>query len=336
MSGTAYETVQIWESVKVREIQGKRKLRQIIPADAEQTVLSRYLRKQLGFTKAQISSMKFRENGILVNGKRARINTVLQSGDVLELLLERETESAGHVVPVHIPLQILYEDEDVIAVWKEAGLVVHPAHGHYSDTLSNRVRGYCQEKGMEMTVRSIGRLDKDTSGIVIFAKNQTAAARLWQQKENGSFRKEYLAVCECSCGQENSSWISRWHTIDTPIGKIEGELMKMCISSTGRPAVTHYRLMSRTEAAAFMKEHGVSLLLPEKLSLAQVHIETGRTHQIRVHMASVGYPLAGDPLYGNGAEGQTETKLCAWKAELLQPFTGQRIQIEKIPENFSV
>ena len=288
----------------VQKRQGKCLHRTVEP-DADGMELGRYLKQKLGFTGSQIRSMKFRENGIQRNGERCRVNAVLKAGDELELLLEAGSPSSAHLAEAEEEVAVLYEDEDLIAVWKEAGVVVHPAHGHYSDTLSNRLHTYFQGKGEQVTIRSIGRLDKDTCGILVFAKNQVAAARLWNQKENGIFRKEYLAVCEGTVGAEDG-----WQTIDLPIGKMAGEKMKMCVSDSGLKAVTHFQVLWRTETRTGIR----------------VRIDTGRTHQIRVHMAFTGHPLVGDPLYGS-SEAAHGLCLCAWQAELLQPFSMGPIRI---------
>lgn len=304
-----------------------KKLHIIIEESCCGMTLEQYLRQKLKFTKAQIKSMKFRPEGLMVNGVRRRISHILQTGEALTVQFEEEMRSSSHLVPTEGALEILYEDDDLIAVWKESGQVLHPAHGHYEDTLSNRLHAYFQKKGEQVTIRSIGRLDRDTSGIVVFAKNQVAAARLWQQKEEGLFWKEYLAVCQGRLMMEEQS---PWHTICAPIGKAPGELMKMCVTPEGLPAVTHYQILRHMEDQ----------------TLIRVRIETGRTHQIRVHMASMGHALVGDVLYNerirqDSRKAQTEEKkerglqLSAWRAELLQPFCGSVIRLEA-PKRFEL
>lgn len=282
--------------------------------------LEQYLRQQLQLTRAQIRSLKFQPEGLCINGQKARVTQQLQTGDELAVELEKETMSSEQLVPVYEPLEILYEDADLIAVWKPGGLVLHPSHGHYEDTLSNRLYGYMLEKKEKAVIRSIGRLDRDTSGIVVFAKNQIAAARLWQQKEEGRFWKEYLAVCQGSLvpeqaaaddkKQNRGSKDTDWYTIDTPIGPKEGTLMQMCVRSDGQSAVTHYQILQRSSGHTVIR----------------VRIETGRTHQIRVHMASIGYPLVGDCLYGNQ---DAELQLFAWKCQLEQPFSRETITLSR-------
>ncbi|MDO4345646.1 MAG: RluA family pseudouridine synthase [Eubacteriales bacterium] len=334
----------------------RKSLRQAVEPEADGMRLEQYLKKQ-GFTRAQIRSMKFREKGLILNGEKVRVSQTLKAGDVLELQLEDEETGSEHLKAASVSIPVLYEDGDLLAVWKEPGLPLHPSHGHYRDTLSNQVHAYFQEKGETVRIRSIGRLDKDTSGIVVFAKNQVAAARLWKQKEEGIFWKEYLAVCrgcfeesrenELRTGEEEQTGVWQelqegWRKIKAPIALSPGEKMKMRVSPEGKTAVTYYRVLQQKQ----------------ETSLLQVRIVTGRTHQIRVHMASIGHPVVGDVLYGpeavsgdelyraEAASGdvlcEAETvfgrvpktlrlpgalKLCAWKTELLQPFSGEKLVI---------
>ena len=308
-----------------------RKMSEIItPADAGSTV-GDFLKHHMKLSAAQIRSLKFRESGICVNGERVRVTQVLREHDLLELRFGDEPCRMSHLIPEKHPLHILYEDVDLICVWKEAGMVLHPAHGHYSDSLANYLQGYLAGKGGQEQVRGIGRLDKDTSGIVVFARNRIAAARLWQQRQSGRFQKEYVALCE---GVFPDEAYEREQTIDAPIQKVTGEKNKMCIvqerccPAAGCFAVTHYRAISEKESCfheAMRLLSAGDLPGPEQASLVRLHLETGRTHQIRVHMAYIGHPLVGDAVYGRGIAGQTCAKLCAWRARLVQPFTGETI-----------
>ena len=182
--------------------------------------LQKYLQQELGLTKKQISQAKFRPGGILVNGVQRRVNSEVSPGDVVQVLLEEELVESGQLLPMDHQLEILYEDEDVLAVNKPAGVVVHPSHGHYQDSLANMVAHYYQKKTEHVKIRPIGRLDRETSGIVLFAKNQTAAARLAKQKEDGTFQKTYIALVQ-GCPAMRTA------TIRTPICKDESSLIKM-------------------------------------------------------------------------------------------------------------
>ena len=191
-------------------------LRITVTEEYESMTIGQYLRMLLKLSPARIRGLKYRDGGIQKNGCRARVTEELHTGDILELQLEDAGKHSGHLVLTEGKIRILYEDGDVIAVWKKSGRVVHPAGGHYGDSLANDVYSYLVKRGEQVQIRSIGRLDKDTSGVVVFAKNRVAAARLWEQKEQGIFVKEYLALCE---GAFSGEEFEHEHTIDAPIGK---------------------------------------------------------------------------------------------------------------------
>ena len=327
----------------------ERKIHRIVSHSDAGMPVGSYLRTVLLFSKAQIRSLKFRENGICVNGSRARVTQLLQDGDLLELCLEDGSRTSAHLEAFMHPKiseysenkentgklrvadlpHILYEEEDLIAVWKPAGMVTHPAHGHYRDTMANYLQAHFLEKQENVQICGIGRLDRDTSGVLVFAKNRIAAARLWEQKEQGIFWKEYLALAE---GKYPPEAFCVEQTIDAPIGPILFEKNKMCVTPSGKRAVTHMQAVcldreDRRKLFALEEE-------PQEKTVVRLRLETGRTHQIRVHMAYTGHPLVGDSLYGNGKEGQY-TQLCAWRAALRQPFTGEELQV-CFPERISL
>lgn len=288
--------------------------------------VQQYLRSCAGFSRAQIRGMKFTENGICVNGKRCRATQTLRVGDSLEVCLAAGEGASGHLVSWACMPEILCEDEDLIAVNKPAGIAVHPSHGHYGDTLANQLAFYFRESGQQVQIHSVGRLDLETSGIVLFAKHSVAAARLSAQRESGKLQKEYLALCA-------GRFLRTEGVIDQPIAPLPGSLMKMCVHSDGKRAVTRYRVEQQYEDRA----------------LVRLRLETGRTHQIRVHMAYMGHPLIGDRLYeGSARNPASETEKmqnghrrdivrAALHAECLtffQPFSGERIVLHAdLPED---
>lgn len=267
-----------------------------------------------GLTKRQISAAKFRESGICLDGRQTRVTCLVHAGQRVEVRLETDAQASRHLIPVEGPLTVLYEDEDLIAVDKPAGMAVHPSGVHYQDTVANVLAGYFAGKQESVRIRAVGRLDRETSGILIFAKNQIAAARLAEQKKNGSFYKEYLALVEGRFPQKEGM-------IASPIGRGEG--IRMRVEPEGKQALTKYLVWKEGDSGG------------EALCALRVRIETGRTHQIRVHMASIGHPLLGDALYGGRmCGGIGRTALHARKAALLQPFTGKELCLEaKIPED---
>ena len=276
--------------------------------------IQQYLKQIAGFSNAQIRSMKFTENGICLGGQRTRVTTGLSEGDVLEVLLETKNSSSAHLLSFEQMPDILYEDADVIAVNKPAGMAVHPSHGHYQDTLANLLMGYFKKKGEVPVLRSIGRLDKDTSGAVLFAKTKLAAARLSEERERGRYEKEYLAVAEGYFAEKTGE-------IHLPISQVPGSSpIRMEVNPTdGKKAHTYWKVERQFQNAALLR----------------VHITTGRTHQIRVHLAGIGHPLLGDPLYGKTCGGFSRAALHAWKLILHHPVTGEKLVIEAaVPGDF--
>lgn len=279
----------------------------VLPREEGQE-LKTLLRRCLGLSEKEISRAKFREQGISVNGERSKVRRILHTGDQVEVLLETREQISAQLVPGEGPLSVLYEDTDVIVVDKPAGLVVHPAGGYYADTLANRLSAYLKEKGEDSVIRILGRLDKDTSGVVLAVKNRAAGTRLERQREKGKLVKTYLAVTigvpDPACG-----------LLCIPIGPDPERKGKMCISPDGKAAVTRYEVLGKKDSKA----------------LVRLQLQTGRTHQIRVHMASVGCPLLGDPVYGNAAE---RMALHALRLRFLQPFTGEEITVETPEPDF--
>ena len=284
------------------------------------TSVEQYLRKELQLTKAQIRSLKFRRPGIQINGLPARTCQVLHSEDRLELFLENPDDTSVRITPTNHPVEILYEDEDVICVWKPCGTATHPAGAHQNDTLSNYVLGYLMQKNENVRIRSIGRLDLDTEGILVFAKNKIAASRLWEQRQNHLFQKEYLALCQ---GSFPPDAYAQEQILSLPVIPAEDGTKRMKTSTDGPEAVTCYQALfsvpGQTETA-------------QPQTIVRLRLKTGRTHQIRVHMAALGHPLFGDPLYGNGVFGLTHAHLSAWKIRFWQPFTREPVCLSHRPD----
>jgi len=307
----------------------EKKLTYVAKEKDEGRLLDQILRKELGLTAAEISRAKFRENGICVNGERKKVIARICSGDRVEVLLETKEDTSYHLVSHEGELRILYEDKDVIVLDKPAGLVVHPTGAHFSDTLANRLAAHLRKKGEDSVIRILGRLDKDTSGVVLAAKNRAAALRLERQRETGSLQKTYLAVTEGIPEPRNGCVRKLIGPDPTRKGKMQVSSEGACaeaLDKTYKKAVTYYDVLKERHDRA----------------LVRLDLLTGRTHQIRVHMASIGCPLVGDPLYGKvsedrGVQNADRMLLHAEKLRFLQPFSREEIIVEApLPDEFAL
>ena len=259
---------------------------------------------------------KLIESGaILVNGKICKANYKLRTGDVAEIQMP-ETEDI-EALPENIPLDIIYEDSDIIVINKARGMVVHPAAGNYTGTLVNALLYHCKDLSDINGVRRPGivhRIDKDTTGLLAVAKNNNAHLVLAEQLQDHTMSRVYYAVVEGIIG-ENSG------TVNAPIGRHDNDRKKMAVNTrVGKPAVTHFEVIERLD----------------NCTLVKCRLETGRTHQIRVHMAYTGHPVTGDPVYGiknnRGMEGQA---LHAGELTLIHPATGRPVTFKApLPEDF--
>ena len=253
---------------------------------------------------------------ILVNGKKTKASYKLAKGD--EVTIEKEEAIEVKIEAEEIPLDVVYEDDDILVVNKQKGLVVHPGNGNPNGTLVNAIMAWCKDSlsgiGGEIRPGIVHRIDKDTSGILVIAKNDKAHINMSEQIKNHEVTKTYLALVRGNI-KENEA------TINMPIARSTKDRTKMAVSKKGKNAVTHIKVLERFDGYTYIK----------------VNIETGRTHQIRVHMAQIGYPIVGDFVYSNGknpfgVEGQM---LHSSMLEFHHPITGKEMCLEaKLPEYF--
>ena len=283
----------------------------ITEEDAGKTVGTFLLEHE--YTPTCIKFLKKAENLITVNGKWEFVNKELQENDILETVF-LDDENSENIPSVEMPLDIVYEDEDVLVLNKPPKLPIHPTKGYEYHSLANGVVHYYEKQGIPFVFRSINRIDKDTTGLVIVAKNMLSGSILGEAMRNREIRRTYLAVTEGELPERG--------TIDLPIGRREGSAVERCIDENGAKAVTHY------ERLHYANGH----------SLAQIRLETGRTHQIRVHMSHIGHPLLGDEVYGHkekhfDLQGQTlHAKILGFR----HPATGEYIETDApLPEYFS-
>ena len=263
-----------------------------------QTVKSILL--QNGFSTAMIRRLK-QNDGIWLSGISVTVRHLVQKGQILTVRLpEVKTE----LVPIPMELTIVYEDDWLLAVNKPSGMPVHPSQGHHADTLANGVTYYFQNTSF--TFHPITRLDRYTAGIVLIAKNPVAAAELCRQAKEGIIQKTYFALTDGIPEPLQG-------TVSLPIGRVEGSVIKRQVHPNGRPALTRYETVSARNNRAWVKVQPV----------------TGRTHQIRVHMAAIGCPLLYDFLYGEEQKGQNFRLVCT-QLVFVHPQTKEQISI-KIP-----
>ena len=273
-----------------------------IPEEYDGKKVIAFLRGKAGISCRLLKSLKQTENGITLNGEHIRTIDLLHTDDVLSVNIPCPD---SEIEPVKMPLEILFEDDDLIVVNKNPFLACHPTHNHQGDTLANAVAYYLQSKGRHSVFRAVGRLDKGTSGIVICALNKHAAAHIPK-----TVSKEYLAVISGKTGIHG--------TIDAPIYRPDPMKTIRAVGESGDRAVTHWTVIKQNETS----------------TLARINLETGRTHQIRVHFASIGMPLVGDSLYGSDPMNIGHQLLHCEKVTFTHPVTGERMTITApLPED---
>lgn len=243
-----------------------------IPSEYDGANITTVLKQHFKISTNLIKDLKKYKEGIQVNGEHRRVVDFVAKGDILKITI-RDTASEN-IVPTDIPLDIVYEDEDVLVINKLPNMPTHPSMGNYENSLANGVMYYYKSKGEERVFRAVNRLDKDTSGLMAVAKNSYIHARLGEEIQKKELKRKYMCIV---CGD-----VEHDGTVDAPIRRADGSVINRIVAPDGQRAVTHYRVIKR---------YGEYTLLEMKL-------ETGRTHQIRVHMAYIGHPLVGDWLYG--------------------------------------
>lgn len=277
-------------------------MRRTIEKQQDGMMVKQYLYGVLHSSRAQITRLKALERGIMLNGERVTVRAVLREGDILELQIEANTDEINSLIArACLPFTILAEDDDILAVNKPSGMPTHPTHGHYDDTLANAVIDHYALKGIPFVFRAVNRLDRNTSGVVLIAKNGMAAAYLGNALSSGKFRKTYIAFL---CG---SLPIGKG-MIDRPIRREKESIITrtVCENGEGDDAVTLY------EVIAHFDDFSVVFATPL----------TGRTHQLRVHFASIGHPILGDDLYGQADPRIRRQALHAYSLTFPHPYDG--------------
>lgn len=269
-----------------------------------------FLQEQ-GYSRQNLVELKKIPESILLNGVWEYVTCKLAKGDTLRIQIKEE-ESSEKIPPIRLPFPVVYEDEDIVVVNKPADMPIHPSLNNYENTLGNAAAYYFMQQGKPFIFRCINRLDRDTTGLTILAKHMISCSMLQSDMVERKISREYLAIVEGVFDHTEG-------TIDAPIGRKEGSTIERIIDyEKGERAVTHYKVLEQKENVA----------------LLALRLETGRTHQIRVHMTSIGHPLVGDFLYNPQNKGMTRQALHAWKLSFTHPITKSVMELEApIPED---
>ncbi len=252
-----------------------------------------------------------KNKNIFVNENNISLGSKPRKGDLVKIVMEEEE---NQFAPQDIPIDVIYEDLDILIINKQPGVVVHPTKGHFSNTIANGISNYLLKSNQSFKIRFINRLDMDTSGLLMIAKNPFAQQALSKQMEVNLVEKKYLAVVKGLIEENNG-------TIDLPVGLTDEDHIRRQVTSEGQDSITHFEVVKRYS----------------KASLVRLTIETGRTHQIRVHMKHIGYPIIGDELYGYvNKELINRQALHAEFLQFNQPRTGEQKRVNAhIPEDMS-
>lgn len=280
-----------------------RTIEYIFPEEYKGKKISEYLQDK-GYTKQNIIALKFTDSHILVDGKRVNMTERIIPGNKLTVCI-RENENSEKIPPINIPFNIVYEDEDVVVANKPYDMPSHPSLNNYDNTLGNAAMYYYNRQGKSFIYRCLCRLDRDTSGLVLIAKHMISGGILNNDVKQNKVKKEYTAIV---CGED----IPDKGTIDYPIGRdYSSTILRKVDFDNGERAVTHYEVLKRGNG----------------LSLVRLWLETGRTHQIRVHMLALGHPLIGDFLYNPLDKHMTRQALHMGSMSFIQPVTGEKIEL---------
>ena len=272
--------------------------------------------KQKGFSSQNLVQLKKNPDAVLANRVPCFMNHMLQPGDTLTLHI-REEHSSEKIPPVDLPLNIVYEDADLMVINKPAGMPIHPSMNNYYNSMANALAYYFEQQNCPFVFRCINRLDRDTSGLTIVAKHYVSAGMLSTMianKASYGITREYLAIVKGSVEPPEG-------TITAPLGRKEGSIIERTVDfEKGESAVTHYKVLD--------EKNGYSLV--------SLILETGRTHQIRIHMKYLGYPLIGDYLYNPDMERIQRQALHAWKLSFRHPITGETLAFTApLPEDMA-
>lgn len=282
-------------------------LKYIVKKEDENKTINQILKNQYEFSNRLFSKLI---NGkyIFLNGKNIDTRLSPKEKDILTIDLNYKEENSN-IIAIKMNLDIVYEDEGLLILNKPAGFAVHPSIEHYDNSLASGVKYYFESKGIAKKIRPVNRLDLNTSGLIVFAKNEYIQECLIRQMKNNIFKKEYLAIVDGYLDNKKG-------TIDEPIARKENSIIERCVSKNGKSAITEYEVIKEKN----------------NYSLIKCKLLTGRTHQIRVHFAYIGHPLVGDTLYGTKSNLIDRQALHSCKISFCNPITGKDMSFENIPD----
>ena len=293
-----------------------------IPNSYEGHKISEFLRNQ-GISTKSIIRLKSDVENVLLNDEPGFINRILKKDDRLTLCV-KELESSKKIPPVDLPLSIIYEDEDILIVNKPANMPIHPSMNNYENTLGNAVAYYYMKKGEPFLYRCINRLDRDTTGLTILAKHYLSCGILYDEMESREIKRTYYAIVENRTvfDAPYAHRLLQTGTIDLPLGRRpDSAIERMVDIKNGDKAITHYRVLATNDG----------------LSLLELQLDTGRTHQIRVHMQAIGHPLIGDFLYNSKDTHMKRQALHAGKLSFRHPITKEMLSFTApVPQDMQV
>ena len=280
----------------------------IANAEHEGMTVREFIKKNIRLSTKMLKYLKYRNDGITVNGEHCTVRRQLRIGDVLSLSID-DTEAAESIEPIDLPIEILYEDADLVVPAKPSNMPTHPSHSHHSDTVANALAFRYAKQGIPFVFRPINRLDRDTSGLLLIARNKLAAGALSEAMREGKIQKTYLAVLE----GEDCPTLGR---IDHPMHRKPLSVIEREICAPDAPdaeaAITEYTVLARGNGATLVRAMPI----------------TGRTHQLRVHFASIGHPIVGDSLYGLSNGRLSRQALHAWQLTFPHPTAEEQISLE--------
>lgn len=276
--------------------------------------IEQFLRRR-GYSRQNLTKLKKMHESVLVNGIWYHLNETLKVGDVLTIHIQ-ETECSEKIPPTRLPLDIIYEDEDILVVNKPAGMPIHPSQNNYYNSLANGLAWYYEQQQKPFIFRCTNRLDRDTSGLTVIAKHMVSSGILSDMVRRHAISREYRAIVRGHVSPPAAG------TIDAPLSRKPGSIIERTVDfEQGERAVTHYKVLDEKNGH----------------SLVSLHLETGRTHQIRIHMKYLGYPLIGDYLYNPDMEYMTRQALHSYRMQFVHPITGAHMDFTApLPEDMQI